>query len=134
MSDRIFWLHDGSFCVSTSTGRRDRFGGLGNDWETYNRLKNVLAGKGFEIGADPWISKQYPSLNDSHHAGRCRDLHFACEVYPAGCKFEFYQEIVTVNSNGGRYNLDPLIFVCKLDDERREKLWELIKRRGGLRR
>lgn len=45
--------------------------------------------------------------------------------------------VITPGAKGGsdwqRFNHDPLIFVWMLDDERREKLWQLILSRGALR-
>ena len=38
--------------------------------------------------------------------GRKANLEFKAERYPAGFKLEFFQNIVTVNSNGGFYDFD----------------------------
>jgi hypothetical protein len=76
------------------------------DWETYNRARRALEAKGFVFGPDPRVADRYPSIAKYHHQARCGDLWVDSEVYPAGCKFEFYQELVTENPNGGRYDFD----------------------------
>lgn len=107
------------------------------DWETFNRLVGVLERRGFTIGRDPRITKQYPSLDNQHRLGCAPtphgDLWVHAEVYPAGCKFEFFQEVVIVNSNGGRYDFDrvakmPYLIRKKFEGARRAMLEHLAAR------
>ena len=109
MVDRSFRIHDASLHVSCESGRPDKRRWCtwqSPDWETFNRLLDVLSSVGFTIGRDPEIEKNYPSLGRTHRYGAWRTLEFNADTYPTGCKFEFYQNIVTVNSNGGRYDFD----------------------------
>jgi hypothetical protein len=113
-----FHVHDGALCVGTvrtnqpADPRRRSWGpGFASpDWETYNRLIDALEKRGFRFERDPRIVKHYPVLADKHHLGQVETpqgtLYVASETYPAGCKFEFFQEVVTVNPNGGRYDFD----------------------------
>ncbi|WP_285020281.1 UvrB/UvrC motif-containing protein [Novosphingobium sp. fls2-241-R2A-195] len=111
MTERTFRLHDTSLLVSASTGepRRDRVGDR-PDYETFNRLLSVLADAGFAIGRDPQIEKNWPILGRYHREGKrstpAGDLWFSAETYPTGCRIEFFQQVVTVNSNGGKYDFD----------------------------
>ncbi|MGY3582353.1 hypothetical protein ACVIGB_000723 [Bradyrhizobium sp. USDA 4341] len=81
------------------------------DWETFNRLLDVLRAKGFAIGHDPWHDK-YPTLSKFHRLVSIGtphgDLYAHCETSPNGCSFEFFQETVTSNRNGGRFDFDKL--------------------------
>jgi hypothetical protein len=123
MSDRTFSTFDATLCVAARTGIPDRVGVTWDrpDYETWNRIRHALEAGGFSFALDPWIDKGWPSLNKSHAVGRRAtphgDLFVATETYPTGCKFEFFQEVVTVNRNGGRYDFD-----------RREKMPYLIRK------
>lgn len=113
MSDRRFWMFDTALCVAATTGEVDkRMGWNRVDYETFNRLMTALEGVGFTVGSDPQIDRNFPTLSKWHRAGTrptpAGMLHFEAETYPTGCKVEFFQEIVTVNPNGGRYDFDRL--------------------------
>lgn len=80
-----------------------------NKWSHYSimhKLLNFMKRKGFEVGRDPRIQEHYKSLNKDHWYGKKGDLEFVAERYPRGFKFEFYQNLVFENSNGGRYDFD----------------------------
>lgn len=82
-----------------------------DDWLRYkfqhygllHRIFNMLRDYGFEICNDMEISK---IIRKDHFAGVKGDLKFKASRYPRGFKIEFYQEVVTVNSNGGYYDFD----------------------------
>jgi hypothetical protein len=82
------------------------------DWETFNRLLEVLRERGFAVSRDPRHEKNFPSLSGFHRLAAAKTPHglieVACEATPIGCGFEFFQEVVTVNRNGGRYDFDKL--------------------------
>jgi hypothetical protein len=111
MTDRSFRVHDTALTIQSSTGEKDRVM-LTNrpDYETFNRLLAVLTEAGFEIGRDPRIERDYPILGKYHREGRrptpAGDLWLTAEVYPTGMKVEFFQEVVSENPNGGRYDFD----------------------------
>lgn len=118
MVDRSFKIHDATLCVYSESGRADKRPWCtwqSPDWETFNRLLKTLEGVGFQIGRDPQIEERYPSLGRYHRYGAWRALEVNAETYPTGCRFEFFQNVVTVNPNGGRYDFD-----------RREKMPYLI--------
>jgi hypothetical protein len=113
VSGRSFRFYDASINVDAQSGRMDRRGlWHDNDWETFNRIKDVLEAKGFAWQRDPKVVELWPSLAKSHWLGQRATpggvLYVNAEVYPMGSKFEFYQEIVTVNHHGGRYDFDQL--------------------------
>ncbi len=120
VSERKFWLYDASFMISASiAGPKSAAARDEIDWETYNRARNELADRGFVWTSDPDIDLNYPVLSKWHHMGRretpAGTLFVRSEAYPTGCKFEFYQEEVTVHRRSGRFDFD-----------RREKMPYLI--------
>lgn len=66
----------------------------------------MMRERGFNIGSDPRIDRYYPILSKDHFSGRKRDLLFVSNKYNTGARIEFYQEINTVNRNGGQYDFD----------------------------
>ncbi|MDR0269598.1 hypothetical protein [Paenibacillus sp.] len=72
----------------------------------FMRVLDMMKGRGFVIGSDPRIDRDYPSLSKDHFAGSKGELLFVGEKYNCGAKIEFYQEINTVNRSGGRYDFD----------------------------
>lgn len=107
---RSYSFHDTSIIV-----RFDNAPGIAGLW---HRVLNMLAAYGFEIGRDPRIEKHYSCLGKDHRLGRFGDLHLASERNDqhrwnrknqgGSCTFEFFQEIVTENRNGGKYDFDKL--------------------------
>ena len=111
MSERTFFVTDTSLIISCSTNERDRRMNWNRpDYETFNRLLAALTDGGFTIGPDPDIEKNYSLLGKYHREGRrptlAGDLWLTAEVYPTGMKVEFFQEVVTENRNGGRFDFD----------------------------
>jgi hypothetical protein len=82
------------------------------DWETFNRLRDVLADRGFEITSSPKHDKHYPTLAKFHRIASIMTPHgklsAACEAGTNSCSIEFYQDVVYVNRNGGRFDFDKL--------------------------
>lgn len=110
MGDRSFHIFDTSLCVSAFVGRKDRIQMWSPDWETFNRLVLAITAAGFVFDDDPYYDGRYKCLSKYHRLGHRETAHGTCyvtaETYPAGCKFTFYQEVVTTNRNGGRYDFD----------------------------
>lgn len=71
-------------------------------WE----LMNFLGKRGFDVFKDKRIEKNYKCLSSTHRQGKKGDLEFKSDVYPAGFKIDFFQNIVVENSNGGEYDFD----------------------------
>lgn len=115
MIARSFKLYDTSLIVCAAGTKPERCGGhemtwMAPDYETFNRLLAALEAKGFIVGRDPTIESRYPSRNRYHRIGRrptpAGDLCFHAEASPTGCEFGFYQDVVTINHHGGRYDFD----------------------------
>ncbi|MBP2635024.1 MAG: hypothetical protein H6Q72_931 [Firmicutes bacterium] len=68
-----------------------------------NRLINFMKDRGFDIQHDVSVAK---CIRKDHWVGRKGELRFVLNRYPRGFSFEFYQEIVTENRHGGRYDFD----------------------------
>jgi hypothetical protein len=100
----IFWIFDSTLCVGSQPTKKDQIGSWLPDWANHARLLRVLKALRFSIEDDPKIVKNYRSLRKYHRIARSGDLFAHCETYPAGSNFEFYQEIVKENPNGGRYD------------------------------
>ncbi len=73
---------------------------------TMIRLLEMMKKRGWDIQTDQRILEEYPILADDHFEGQKDELKFKAEKYPAGFKLSFYQDINTVNSNGGQYDFD----------------------------
>lgn len=115
MTDRTFRLFDATLVVAASTDQEDRRLGGGTkrpDWETFNRVHHALEDGGFAFGPDPLFTTRYRSLSKYRRLGSRETpqgtLFVATDLYPVGCKFEFFQEVVTINRNGGRYDFDRI--------------------------
>ncbi|WP_376956452.1 hypothetical protein ABNQ39_00335 (plasmid) [Azospirillum sp. A26] len=123
--------HDGQFRIhdtilSVSWKKPTRGFDLGRDqWEPFNRLCDALTAAGFVVGSDPRIDAHHACLSKYHRYGRRGDLEVCAEVYATGCKFEFFQNVVIENRNGGRYDFDKLQKMPYLI----RKAWELSRRR-----
>ncbi|ETT32649.1 hypothetical protein C161_21849 [Paenibacillus sp. FSL R5-192] len=70
----------------------------------FMRMLEMMKGRGFAIGSDPRIDRDYAILSKDHFAGGKGDLLFVAEKYNIGARIEFYQEINVENSSGGRYD------------------------------
>ena len=68
-----------------------------------HRIFNMMRDYGFEICNDMEVSK---ILRKDHFVGVKGDLKFKASRCPKGFKIEFYQELVTENSNGGYYDFN----------------------------
>lgn len=70
------------------------------------RLFDFMRFRGFEIGSDPKVDRDYPTLSKDRFAGKKGDLLFVGERHQISASIEFYQEINVENRNGGRYDFD----------------------------
>ena len=62
--------------------------------------------RGFDVFKDPRIEKNYKCLSNTHRQGIKGYLEFKSDVYPAGFKIDFFQNLVFENSSGGQYDFD----------------------------
>ncbi|QOH62450.1 hypothetical protein [Paenibacillus polymyxa] len=70
------------------------------------RMLDMMRNRGFVIGSDPRIDRDYSILSKDHFAGNKGELLFVGEKYNCGAKLEFYQEINVENPHGGRYDFN----------------------------
>lgn len=70
------------------------------------RVLNLMKDRGFEIGRDPRIEKDYKILTKDHWYGRKGNLEFKANRYPTGWEIQFFQNIVFENKAGGEYDFD----------------------------
>jgi hypothetical protein len=66
----------------------------------------MMRDRGFQIGRDSRIEKDYKCLTKDHWYGRKRDLEFKAERYRAGFALKFYQNINFENRHGGEYDFE----------------------------
>lgn len=115
-----FHVHDSSLCVggvktNPPANKRERAWGRGfesPDYETFNRLQAVMAGRGFRFTSDPEVDARHPSLSKRYRLGQADTPHGALkvriEMFPAGGRLDFFQDVVISNPNGGRYDFDKV--------------------------
>ena len=72
----------------------------------YLNICSYLKRRGFKIGRDEEVFKEYPSLAKGHKYGFKNDLEFGSKSTSAGFIFKFYQNINFKNSNGGKYDFN----------------------------
>lgn len=75
-------------------------------WSHYaflDKLIGFMRKRGFKIKHDTKVDKL---IRKDYWYGRKGDLEFVMHRYPRGFSFEFFQNIVFKNSNGGRYDFD----------------------------
>ncbi len=73
---------------------------------TMMKLLEMMMNRGWNIQTDQEILERYPLLANDHFEGKKDKLQFKAEKYPAGFKLKFYQDVNTVNSNGGQYDFN----------------------------
>ncbi len=81
---------------------------VGEDWETYERIRQLLKRNGFSFHQDVITKKHYPSLAKSHHEGRRGDLQFKTQYHGRHIEITFFQELNTENKHGGFYDFSRL--------------------------
>lgn len=100
MSDNSFWIHDATFCVSIEKAEESR--------DVFLGAMRRLSRKGYCVTRDPRIEKDYKCLSPTHRRISRETpsglLQCDAQFYPAGMKFECYQDVVFENPNGGRYD------------------------------
>jgi hypothetical protein len=74
--------------------------------DLYLNICNYFKRRGFKVGRDEESYKNYPLISKGRKYGIKNDLEFNSEPSGYGFKFEFYQNIVFENSNGGKYDFD----------------------------
>lgn len=80
-----------------------------SEWSHYpilDKVLNFMKTRGFEVGSDPEIDKNYKCLSKDHWYGIKKDLEFKAHRYPSGWEIEFYQNISFENRHGGFYDFD----------------------------
>jgi hypothetical protein len=104
-----FWIVDSTVCVGVKSFPFDWHAqGREGDWKNYKAVREVLRGSGYVLHDDPNIRERFPSLKRTHHAGSKGPVHFHSEIYPAGFRYEFYEDVPRENPCGGRYGFDKM--------------------------
>ncbi|MED1786508.1 hypothetical protein P4V47_03125 [Brevibacillus laterosporus] len=85
---------------------------------TYERLFEMMRSRGWKIQVDQDVLARYPGISADYFEGKKDELRFKSHKYPTGFELEFYQEINTINRNGGKYDsyklsLMPYLIRCR---------------------
>lgn len=75
---------------------------------TLDRLFSMMKERGWKIQIDQDTLEQFPIIAKNFFQGKKGDLLFKSHRYPTGFELEFYQEINTVNKNGGKHDFNKL--------------------------
>jgi hypothetical protein len=104
-------------------------------YKLYRACLAMLGQLGFKVGEDAYIKKQFPILSPLHDYGKRGVLEFKSDIYPTGFKFEFFQNVVRENKNGGEYDFDKRrkmpYLTGKLFDYAKQRLTAFIAERVG---
>lgn len=73
-------------------------------YKLYRACLSLLGRLGFKVGKDAYIKKQFAILSPLHDYGKRGVLEFKSHIYPTGFHFEFFQNVVRENKNGGEYD------------------------------
>src|SRR6266404_5486552 len=104
---KSFSTHDAYFGVTSESPSHDMFTrGKEGDWESYRAVRDMLKLSGYVFHDDP--RRLYKSLRRTMHAASKGDIHFTSQIYPTGFRFEFYEDVIRDNPNGGRYHFSKL--------------------------
>lgn len=76
--------------------------------ETYDEIRMMMMNDGWTFHQDPKIKKHYPSIADTHHAGRKQDVHFLSSITGRHIEFKFYEDVIRDNQYGGQYTHNKL--------------------------
>lgn len=95
-----------SLHFSNNNEVKDRWNKHQPHYPILHRILNFMKDRGFHVGRDPDIEKNYKCLNNDHWYGRKGDLEFKAHRYPAGWEIQFFQNIVFENRCGGFYDFD----------------------------
>jgi len=109
MSIDSFTVYKDSVSINFYNNSGERKDILAEDWTHYkilDKVLNFMKKRGFKVGKDPRIEKDYKCLSKDHRAGQKCELRFKTHRYPAGFGIEFYQEINTKNKSGGFYDFN----------------------------
>lgn len=71
-----------------------------------HRLLNFMKDRGFDVGRDPEIQKNYKMISKNYWYGRKGALEFKAERFQIGFRLQFFQNVVIENTNGGFYDFD----------------------------
>ena len=75
-------------------------------YKIFQQAKKLLENKGFKFFIDRKFEKEYSCLIKSHSWAIKERLRLEMEIYPAGFKIEFYQNVNHKNPCGGKYDFD----------------------------
>ncbi|MGE7650519.1 hypothetical protein ACQKM1_22490 [Peribacillus frigoritolerans] len=78
----------------------------------------MMTARGWTVQTDQEVLERYSCLAKDHFEGQKEELKFKAEKYRMGFKIEFFQDVNTVNQNGGRYDFEkfslmPFLIRCR---------------------
>lgn len=91
--------------INDTEEKRDMLDRKWSHYAIFHKLINFMKSRGWHIEHDPGVHK---IIRKDHWYGKKGDLEFVLSRYPRGFSFEFFQNIVFENPNGGRYDFDRL--------------------------
>lgn len=101
-----YWIHDTTISFINRTDRAPdgiQYKYKYRHYGYFYQLINMLGAEGFSVQKDPDVEE---IIRNDYWIGKRGDLEFLAEKYPNGFKIEFFQNVVYVNPNGGRYDFD----------------------------
>jgi len=72
-------------------------------YQVFRDLLTFMGSIGFYVCSDKTVDE---CIRKYHFYGRYKDLEFKADIYPAGFRFQFYQNITFENPHGGYYDFD----------------------------
>lgn len=72
---------------------------------------DLLKSRGWKIQTDQRVLENYSLIANCFFEGQKGELKFKADRFPAKSSLEFYQEINTINRNGGQYDFDKLLLM-----------------------
>lgn len=99
----IYKEHANFSFVNNTGEKKDTFSSHWSHYGMLHRLINFMKSRNWQIESDKNVHK---CIQKDHWCGRKDDLEFRLHRYPKGFSFEFYQNIIFENPNGGRYDFD----------------------------
>lgn len=109
MGEYSYSINRELFSLSFLNDTREKYEWNEDKWSHYKILNSVLKfmkSIGYQVGRNPRIKKDYPSLSKDNWYGRKGELEVEIERYPRGFRLEFFQNINFENSFGGRYDFN----------------------------
>lgn len=77
-------------------------------YNIFNDCIRFMRSRGWTVTKDPEYEERYKMLSKYHRYAKKGELECSIEIMPIGIHFQFYQNVNTINRNGGKYDFDKL--------------------------